>query len=131
MIVVKDLDKKAEDLWNELCAEYRGAQPLKSTDNLYASEWSWNPMSDGNIVCLHEKYPYTAVVDGIVFYATGTNWRAYAIWDLCSSKEQCEKLTKRKNSCGYSWDILWDRKCAEYGLRNGVMSGSEIWKLSA
>lgn len=108
--------RKAEKLWEELYNKYKNQPPLNNTDDYYCSEWSWTPIYDGYSSYQHEKYPYIQIKDGIVFYATGKNYRIYAIWDLFPTKEECDVLTHEKNNTGYEWDILYNRKCNEYGL---------------
>ena len=108
--------RKAEKLWEELYNKYKNQPPINNTDDYYCSEWSWTPICDGYSSYQHEKYPYIQIKDGIVFYATGKNYRVYAIWDLYPTKEECDILTHEKNNTGYEWDILYNRKCNEYRL---------------
>lgn len=112
-----DYDERAEKVWMELYEEYKNKSPLSSTRKLWVSEWSWTPMCDGIFPFQHYLYPYFQIKDGIIFYATGTNYRVYAIWDLFNKKPDCQKLCDEKNKCGYSWEILYQRKLTEYGLQ--------------
>lgn len=109
--------RKALKLWNELCNEYKDQPPLTNTSNLWCSEWSWEPICDGVMSYHHNSYPYIQIKNGIVFYATGTNYRVYAIWDLFETEEECNKMCDQKNNCSYDWDILWSKKLTEYGLK--------------
>lgn len=112
--------RKAQRLWDELYAAYKDQPLLSDTSDLWCSEWSWSGLCDGILSSHHEKYPYIQIKDGIVFYATGTNYRVYAIWDLFDNEEDCDSLCSRKNSCGYEWDVLFNRKLSEYGLKSDV-----------
>lgn len=112
--------RRAQRLWDELYTKWKDQPPLTDTSNLWCSEWSYAGICDGIFSYQHEKYPYIQIKDGIVFYATGTNYRVYAIWDLFDNEEDCDNLCKRKNSCGYEWDTLFNRKLSEYGLKSDI-----------
>lgn len=109
--------RRAQKLWDELSEQYRGKNRVDQGNPYWASEWSWKPIFDGFLPSKHEKYPYFAVVNGLSFYATNTNYRIYAPWDLFTEKEECQKLCDKKNSCGYEWDILYNEKLKEFGLK--------------
>lgn len=119
-------DEKALNLWNKLYNQYKNHPPLKNTSNLWCSEWSWFPICDGNMPSKHENYPYYQIKDGIVFYATGTNYRVYAIWDLFKTKEECDKMCDRKGECSYSWEDLWSKKLTKYGLKSNPIKMEEL-----
>lgn len=108
---------KAIKLWNELTAEWKGKPAKDLSRGYWVSEWSWSPLCDGIFPSFHEKIPYFKFIDGLCFYVSGTNYRVYAQWDLCSTEQECQELCSKKNSCGYEWDTLYREKLKELGLK--------------
>ena len=68
----------------------------------FVSEWSWNPVCDGYIVC-PEIIRHVQEIDGYKVYTTGKNYRHYFSWDIYDTEEQALEMTRLKDSYGYDW----------------------------
>ena len=69
----------------------------------YVSEWSWEPICDGNFPCV-QTIRFRKSVNGIDAYATGTSHRTYFAWDLFEEENECKEMCEFKNSFGYNWE---------------------------
>lgn len=86
----------------ELQEDFSGYE-IKTGKTYFVSEWTWNPLTDGNIACV-EKIMYKKEINGICTLATGSSCRTYFPWDLFDSEEECREMCNFKNSFGYDWE---------------------------
>ena len=84
----------------------QGQKFLKPLNTKYwVAQWSWQPICDGIYPSETTITGYYILPSGDFVYFSKFNNRRYFGFQLCETKEECEKVCDILNSFGYESDI--------------------------
>jgi hypothetical protein len=111
-------------VYKEMLIVVQNEKQIDLNKKYWVTEWSWNPMCDGRIVC-EETIREHAIINGIDCYFTNMNNRIYFKEDIYATKEEAIKVLSWQNNFGYDYNAIISR---ENDVRNFIKFENYQWK---